>query len=134
MLAAGAWLAAGWLLPTLAYKNGDSITRARIDTERRLFRYEIGGSPEALRRWLTAYHGEAPSQQAMYSLGEWSLSHPRQFRSLVEGLDAKRQAPFAEGFAFALSDADQDDALMRTFRGDRSPVVRMVLRRLRLAR
>jgi hypothetical protein len=131
ILAAGAWVVDGWLLPTLAYKNGDSITRAAIDTDRRLFRYELSGRPEALRRWLTTYHGEAPSHQVMISLGKWSLRHAQQFRILVGGLDAKQQTPFVLCFAFALSDSGRDDAFVQIFRGDRSPVVAAILRQLR---
>jgi hypothetical protein len=130
-LAAGASIVAGWLLPTLAYRNGDSITRAAIDTERKLFLYQLNGKPEALRRWLTAYHGEAPSHQVMISLGRWSLRHPQQLRRLAGGLDAEQRASFIRRFAFALSDSGQDDAFTRTFRGDRSPAVAAILRQLR---
>jgi hypothetical protein len=131
LLAAACWIVAVWLLPTLAFRNGDSITRAAIDTERKLFLYQLSGRPEALRQWLTAYHGEAPSHQVMISLGQWSLRHPQQFRALVVGLGPKQQARFAHHLAFALSDSGHDDAFTRTFRGDRSPVVAAILRQLR---
>jgi hypothetical protein len=71
------------------YSIEDPIDRAGIDTEKRLKDYERTGDTQPITQWLTAYHGEAPSQQVMMTLGEWEAWHRRQFLTLVESLNPK---------------------------------------------
>lgn len=105
------------VLPAWKYAQGDSVTRAGMDTRRLLSDYERTGNPAPLRVWLTNGPSEAPGEQMRITLAQWSLSHQAAFLHLVEGLEPKRQADFADWFAFTLMDSGLDKSFQDAFRG-----------------
>lgn len=101
-------LAGALILPAWKYAQGDSITRAGMDTRRLLADYERTGNPAPLRAWLTNGPSKADGEQARITLAQWSLSHQAAFLHLVDGLEPKRQADFGGLLAFTLMDSGLD--------------------------
>jgi hypothetical protein len=120
----GAGLTALWRGPeTREWWSGDSITRARIDTERKLANFRRSRDHGALREWLAAYHGEAPSHEVLITFGRWARSNQAEFLELLGGFELPERRTILWRLDFALSDSGQSDSFWRAFSGRQSPVL-----------
>ena len=117
-------------LPAWNYASADEIERTGLDTTRLLATYERTGDAVPLRKWFTAYHGEAPGHQVMMSLGVWSCNNLRRFLALSEGFTFQERETFYERFGWALADSGQENTFRQTFQDYRSETLSGILRHI----
>lgn len=112
------------------YATSDGITRAEIDTSRKLANYERTGDSTELRAWIMAGPTEAPGKQIMLTLGNWSLTHQKLFEALLAGLTPQQQRNFADKFGDVANQSSFGAPFRRAFEASDSQVIQQLRRKL----
>ena len=112
------------------YVDPDPLEEVQRDTRRMLHDYEHTRDPRELRGMFAYPPDAACGTVAMMAVGEWAITHQKDFIYIIDGLHpGDDREVFVGVFTGAISQSDLGDEFEAAFRKYRSPVLDQIMGR-----
>ncbi|MBX3293223.1 MAG: hypothetical protein KF881_10095 [Acidobacteria bacterium] len=99
-----------------------TIEYAQKITSLKLWKYEVIGHPDELRKWLSKGDG-APGQEATVMFVIWGLTHQDDFELILDGFPEEKKQANVNFIASMIDDRLLDDEFLNSFENHNSPTI-----------